>query len=54
MLLGHDDDLAGEATRTSYRIRGLLTELHAPAGLDVLYATIRSGTFDEVRPARSG
>ena len=28
MLLGHDDDLAAEATRTSNRIRGLLTSIH--------------------------
>jgi transposase len=28
MLLGHDDDLAAEATRTSNRIRGLLTAIH--------------------------
>ncbi|MGC9664952.1 IS110 family transposase [Planosporangium sp. 12N6] len=28
MLVGYDDDLAGEATRTSNRIRGLLTQIH--------------------------
>src|SRR5581483_12395992 len=28
MLLGFDDDLAAEATRTSNRIRGLLTAIH--------------------------
>ncbi len=28
MLIGYDDDLAGEATRTSNRIRGLLTQIH--------------------------
>jgi transposase len=28
MLLGFDDDLAGEATRTSNRLRGLLTAIH--------------------------
>lgn len=28
MLVGYDDDLAGEATRTSNRIRGLLTQVH--------------------------
>lgn len=28
MLLGHDDDLPAEATRTSNRIRGLLTPIH--------------------------
>jgi transposase len=28
MLVGYDDDLAGEATRVSNRIRGLLTQIH--------------------------
>ncbi len=28
VLVGFDDDLAGEATRTSNRIRGLLTSIH--------------------------
>lgn len=28
MLVGYDDDLAGEATRISNRIRGLLTQIH--------------------------
>lgn len=28
MLVGHDEDLAAEATRTSNRIRGLLTQIH--------------------------
>src|SRR5690606_9906046 len=28
MLVGHDDDLAGEATRISNRLRGLLTQIH--------------------------
>ncbi len=28
VLVGYDDDLAGEATRTSNRIRGLLTGIH--------------------------
>ncbi|MGY4101240.1 IS110 family RNA-guided transposase [Nocardia sp. R16R-3T] len=28
VLVGYDDDLAGEATRTSNRIRGLLTSIH--------------------------
>lgn len=28
VLVGYDDDLAGEATRTSNRIRGLLTSVH--------------------------
>ena len=28
MLVGYDDDLAGEATRVSNRIRGLLTGIH--------------------------
>ncbi|MEU6259750.1 IS110 family transposase [Streptomyces sp. NPDC047043] len=28
MILGHDDDLAGDATRTSNRLRGLLTSIH--------------------------
>lgn len=28
MILGFDDDLAGEATRTTNRIRGLLTSIH--------------------------
>jgi transposase len=28
MLIGYDDDLAGEATRISNRIRGLLTQIH--------------------------
>ncbi|GAA2344134.1 IS110 family transposase [Streptomyces kunmingensis] len=28
MVLGHDDDLAGDATRTSNRLRGLLTSIH--------------------------
>ena len=28
MLVGYDDDLAGEATRLSNRIRGLLTQIH--------------------------
>jgi transposase len=31
MLIGYDDDLAGEATRTSNRIRGLLTQIHPPS-----------------------
>ncbi|QSB16580.1 IS110 family transposase [Natronosporangium hydrolyticum] len=30
MLIGYDDDLAGEATRISNRIRGLLTQIHPP------------------------
>jgi transposase len=30
MLVGYDDDLAGEATRVSNRIRGLLTQIHPP------------------------
>jgi hypothetical protein len=28
MLVGYDDDLAGEVTRISNRIRGLLTQIH--------------------------
>ncbi|MFF3891427.1 IS110 family transposase [Streptomyces sp. NPDC001914] len=28
MIVGFDDDLAGEATRTSNRLRGLLTQIH--------------------------
>ncbi|SED90252.1 Transposase IS116/IS110/IS902 family protein [Streptomyces sp. 3213] len=28
MVLGHDDDLAGDATRISNRLRGLLTSIH--------------------------
>lgn len=28
MLAGYDDDLAGEVTRTSNRLRGLLTQIH--------------------------
>ncbi len=28
VLVGHDDDLAGEVTRVSNRIRGLLTQIH--------------------------
>ena len=28
VLVGYDDDLAGEATRISNRIRGLLTQIH--------------------------
>jgi hypothetical protein len=28
VLVGYDDDLAGEATRVSNRIRGLLTQIH--------------------------
>jgi len=28
VLVGFDDDLAGEATRLSNRIRGLLTQVH--------------------------
>ncbi|TLQ42006.1 IS110 family transposase [Streptomyces marianii] len=28
MVLGHDDDLAQDATRTSNRLRGLLTSIH--------------------------
>ncbi|GAB7039922.1 IS110 family RNA-guided transposase [Catenuloplanes niger] len=30
VLIGYDDDLAGEATRISNRIRGLLTQIHPP------------------------
>jgi transposase len=30
MLVGYDDDLAGEVTRISNRIRGLLTQIHPP------------------------
>lgn len=30
VLIGYDDDLAGEATRVSNRIRGLLTQIHPP------------------------
>src|SRR5919202_6145944 len=29
VLVGYDDDLAGEVTRVSNRIRGLLTQIHA-------------------------
>ena len=28
MIVGFDDDLAGEATRISNRLRGLLTQIH--------------------------
>jgi hypothetical protein len=28
MIVGFDDDLAGEATRVSNRLRGLLTQIH--------------------------
>ncbi|MEU7740196.1 hypothetical protein [Nonomuraea sp. NPDC049158] len=28
MVLGHDDDLAADATRTSNRLHGLLTSIH--------------------------
>lgn len=28
MIVGFDDDLVGEATRTSNRLRGLLTQIH--------------------------
>jgi len=30
VLVGYDDDLAGEVTRISNRIRGLLTQIHPP------------------------
>ena len=30
MLVGYDDDLAGEVTRIANRIRGLLTQIHPP------------------------
>jgi hypothetical protein len=30
VLVGFDDDLAGESTRVSNRIRGLLTQIHPP------------------------
>ena len=30
VLVGYDDDLAGEVTRVSNRIRGLLTQIHPP------------------------
>jgi len=30
VLVGYDDDLAGEATRLANRIRGLLTQIHPP------------------------
>lgn len=30
ILVGYDDDLAGEVTRISNRIRGLLTQIHPP------------------------
>jgi transposase len=30
VLVGHDDDLAGEVTRVANRIRGLLTQIHPP------------------------
>ncbi len=39
VLVGYDDDLAGEATRTGNRIRGLLTSLH-PALERVLWPRI--------------
>lgn len=32
MVLGHDDNLAGDAARTSNRLRGLLTSIHPAPG----------------------
>ena len=60
MLVGFDDDLAGESTRTSNRLRGLLTQIHPslervlgpriqhPAVLDLLQ---RHGSPDQLRKA---
>ncbi|MFV2110684.1 IS110 family transposase, partial [Micromonospora sp. LOL_015] len=30
VMVGYDDDLAGEVTRVANRIRGLLTQIHPP------------------------
>lgn len=63
MILGFDDDLAAEATRTVNRIRGLLTAIHPsleraigpklahPAVLDLL---TRHGTPGQIQAARIG
>lgn len=40
MVLGHDDDLAQDTTRTSNRLRGLLTSTH-PALERVLGSRLR-------------
>lgn len=50
VLVGFDQDLAAEATHTSNRIRGLLTQFHP--SLDVLFAMLRDGTFYEPRTPR--
>ena len=47
VLVGFDDDLAGEATRTSNRIRGLLTSIH-PALERVLGPRVAHPTVLEI------
>ena len=65
MLFGFDDDLAGEATASRNRIRGLLTQIHPalervlgprldhPAVLDLL-RTWPTGRSTRATPAGAG
>ncbi len=51
VLVGFHDDLAGEATRTSNRIRGLLTSVH-PAIERVLGPRVAHPAVPEIPRAR--